>query len=41
MHFMFRNSWGILWGAKGYGFLPFDYVLSRWLASDFWMIRSV
>jgi len=41
MHFMFRNSWGILWGAKGYGFLPFDYVLSPQLASDFWMIRSV
>lgn len=40
-HFVFRNSWGVLWGAKGYGFLPFPYVLSPQLASDFWMIRSI
>lgn len=38
--FLFRNSWG-LWGSKGYGWLPYDYVLSPSLATDFWVIRSL
>ena len=36
-----RNSWGLEWGAGGYGSLPYAYVLSPNLADDFWTIRTV
>jgi C1A family cysteine protease len=38
--FIFRNSWGASWGAKGYGELPQNYVSSIRLTSDMWIVRA-
>lgn len=39
--FLVRNSWGPGWGQDGYFELPYLYVISPNLASDFWVIQQV
>jgi C1A family cysteine protease len=39
--FKIRNSWGPGAGQKGYFFMPYAYLTSGNLASDFWVINAV
>lgn len=39
--FVARNSWGTAWGQDGYCTMPYRYLTSRGLASDFWTVRRV
>lgn len=36
--FTIQNTWGQRWGRKGFGTLPYDFVLSKELAFDFWTL---
>lgn len=39
--FRVMNSWGPGWGQKGFFTLPYAYLVSKDLASDFWTLRLV
>jgi len=37
---LFRNSWAAKWGERGYGWLPYEYVLTG-DATDFWSMINM
>lgn len=39
--FICMNSWSENWGDRGFFYLPYDYLLNKNLAADFWVIKLV
>ena len=39
--FIIRNSHGIHWGDRGYGYLPYEYITDKVLTKDLWAIESM
>jgi C1A family cysteine protease len=42
-YFYFANSWGEKWGKKGFGKIPYDYIMNPWLtySYEFWKVEQV